>query len=385
MSPEPFSHDRILQYRPPFVTSLPVQILLTGVILTLVTVLFLHLLFTAQYHWPLAPVNYVLQLSGVVTLLVYLCATLKVILAATLHESSRWPYMISYIAVNVPPFAEDDPDWSKAERATWLIMSATTSAFAKITHVQFLTLLFPSRLEKNLIFVLLGPLAVIVSAAQLVEFNRNLRVVSSLIRYISASTLSLVFTACVIVWGFFLNRRRAWRTEGGTAVFGLGTIFLALFHTTLNLVLMPHQRNYVWLQGLVWATMLWETYFAWWWWVGAGSGPEEMARKQRAKRKRETETTDPPTDPTTTSDERRWFERWWNSLQRAHVAAVRDQSAERQRKKLIPGWGLGSFAFRVDRDQEPLPIANSTGASRPKSVWYAGPLGRWRLRDTTVY
>jgi hypothetical protein len=84
-----------VELRPHFARSLPVQILLTGVVLTLVAVLFIHLVFTARYHWPLAPVNYVLQLSSVTTLLISLIATLHVVLAAALDESERWPYMLS--------------------------------------------------------------------------------------------------------------------------------------------------------------------------------------------------------------------------------------------------------------------------------------------------
>lgn len=121
-------------YRPPFARSLPVQIMLTGVVLTLVAVLFIHLMFTAQYHWPLAPVNYVLQLSGVTTLLISLIATIHVVLSATFAESERWPYMLSYIAVNVPPLdLESSSDtWSVAERATWLVMNACTSGLIQV-------------------------------------------------------------------------------------------------------------------------------------------------------------------------------------------------------------------------------------------------------------
>lgn len=112
---------------------MPVQILLTGVVLTLVAVLFIHLIFTAQYHWPLAPVNYVLQISGVTTLLISLIATLHVVLSATLDESENWPYMLSYIAVNVPPLDIDENiGWTSAERATWLIMNATTSGLIQV-------------------------------------------------------------------------------------------------------------------------------------------------------------------------------------------------------------------------------------------------------------
>ena len=116
--------------------------MLTGVVLTLTAVLFIHLLFTAQYHWPLAPVNYVLQLSGVTTLLISLIATIHVVLSATLAESVRWPYMLSYIAVNVPPLKLDTNDggWSVAERTTWLFMTASTSCLIQVcfnfTHLQ---------------------------------------------------------------------------------------------------------------------------------------------------------------------------------------------------------------------------------------------------------
>ncbi len=128
--------DPYLHYRPAYARSLPIQILLTGIVLTLVAVLFIHLIFTAQYHWPLAPVNYVLQMSGVTTLLISLIATLHVVLSATLEESQKWPYMLSYIAVNVPPMdtsiSSTSTVWTTAELATWLIMNATTSGLIQV-------------------------------------------------------------------------------------------------------------------------------------------------------------------------------------------------------------------------------------------------------------
>lgn len=139
-----YPSDPILQYRPPFVQSLPVQILLTGVVLTLVVVLLLHLLFTAQYHWPLARVNYVLQLTGVITLLTSIIATIYVVFSSTINESQHWPYMLSYLAVNMPnhPNAttnSTDPTvlyahrWSLAESATWTVMNATTSVVIQVS------------------------------------------------------------------------------------------------------------------------------------------------------------------------------------------------------------------------------------------------------------
>lgn len=137
--------DPYLKYRPPFARSLPVQIMLTGVVLTLVAVLFIHLMFTAQYHWPLAPVNYILQLSGVTTLLISLIATIHVVLSATFSESENWPYMLSYIAVNVPPLDMDLNDenegWTVVEKATWLVMNACTSGLIQVSRFPFAHLL----------------------------------------------------------------------------------------------------------------------------------------------------------------------------------------------------------------------------------------------------
>lgn len=132
-----YQTDPYLAFRPNFARSLPVQIMLTGVVLTLVAVLLIHLLFTAQYHWPLAPVNYVLQLSGVITLLISLIATIHVVLSTSFTESKQWPYMLSYIAVNVPPSEETNVnDWSVAERATWLVMNASTSGLIQVCHTK---------------------------------------------------------------------------------------------------------------------------------------------------------------------------------------------------------------------------------------------------------
>lgn len=136
---EAFDYDPILIYRPEFARSLPVQILFTGVVLTLVAVLFIHLIFTVQYHWPLAQVNYILQISGVSTLLISLIATMHVVLAQSVRESLSWPYMLSYIAVDVPPFAQPNQNqtWTSVEQATWLVMNATTSVLIQASYFYF--------------------------------------------------------------------------------------------------------------------------------------------------------------------------------------------------------------------------------------------------------
>ncbi|EJC97488.1 uncharacterized protein FOMMEDRAFT_163110 [Fomitiporia mediterranea MF3/22] len=120
----------LLAMQPAFASSLPVQILLNGIVLALTCVLLFHLLFTAQYHWPLAPLNYALQLSGVLSLLISLIATLFVVLSSAFMDTQEWPYMINYLAKDIPPIASlsgnstdlsvtDSLTWTTAELAGW--------------------------------------------------------------------------------------------------------------------------------------------------------------------------------------------------------------------------------------------------------------------------
>ncbi|KZT21092.1 hypothetical protein NEOLEDRAFT_1121684 [Neolentinus lepideus HHB14362 ss-1] len=288
-----FPSDPILKFRPAFARSLPVQILLTGVVLTLVGVLLIQLIFTAQYHWPLAPVNFVLQISGVTTLLISLIATLHQILCATMEESKGWPYMLSYLAVDVPPLQyPSQSEWETAEVAAWLMMNATTSALIQITHIQFLTLLYPSKVEKTLIFLLLGPLAIVHAGTQLAPIHASQKVIDMAdnISNVCNATLTLLFTASLLSWGFLVNRKKAWRTDGGTAAFGAGAIALAIASTTLTFTYIPSKDQYEWFPGLMWAVVLWQSFLGWWWWVGAGMGVGEveelLKREEKRARKR---------------------------------------------------------------------------------------------------
>ena len=142
-----YTNDPILHFRPPFVQSLPVQILFAGITLTLAAVLLLHLIFTAQYHWPLARTNYILQLTGVITLLISTSAALYVILSTTMRQSLHWPYMLSYLAVSMPAphqtLNSTDPTllyehvWTSAERVTWVVMNTTTSVVVQVRFLPF--------------------------------------------------------------------------------------------------------------------------------------------------------------------------------------------------------------------------------------------------------
>ena len=137
-----YDHNPILDLQPPFARSLPVQILLTGIVFTLTAVLLFHLIFTAQYHWPLAPVNYALQFGGVSTLFVNLIATIIVILRQSMTVSKQWPYMLTYLAVEIPPAPTNTSEigspnyeaapWSTAEITSWYVMDATVSALVQV-------------------------------------------------------------------------------------------------------------------------------------------------------------------------------------------------------------------------------------------------------------
>lgn len=105
-----------------------------------------------------------------------------------------------------------------------------------------------------------------------IESNKKTAVASSILHNICNATLSFLFTTALFIWGFLVNRRQAWRTDGGTAIFGTGALSLATISTALNVLYIDRATEYVWLPGLMWAVVLWQSFLGWWWWVGAGSG-----------------------------------------------------------------------------------------------------------------
>jgi len=142
----------------------------------------------------------------------------------------------------------------------------------------------------------LGPLAIVAAAMQLVVLsdNTNVNWIAYAIRNVCNASLSLLFTAGVFIWGLLVNRKEAWRTDGGTAIFGAGALILALASTALNFLFIPRQEETVWLPSLIWAVILWQSFLGWWWWVGAGSGSrmsaaaddDEQWKLENRKRKR---------------------------------------------------------------------------------------------------
>lgn len=143
-----FPHDPILELRPPFPRSLPVQVILNGTVLTLSAVLFIQLLFTAQYHWPLAPVNFVLQLAAVFMLLVNATVSTHIVFKAVDAESRSWPYMLNYVAVDIPPSPPVYLNWPSADLTAWFLMTATCAGLIQVR--QLISLLLDSHLYVSL-------------------------------------------------------------------------------------------------------------------------------------------------------------------------------------------------------------------------------------------
>lgn len=283
MTSQIMATDPYLAYRPTFAYSVPIQILVEGITLTLVTVLLIHLLFTTQYHWPLSKTNYCLQLSGILCLLCSSVATIVTVLQVQSNSADEWPYMLDYIEVNVP-----GDTWTDAQNGAWSFLTMVVNLLVQFTHIQFLTLLFPSSTEVKLIFFMLGPLALCSSGlyfSQLSE-DRTTLDLGDAIRNVFDSTLLLMFSIGVIIWGVLVNRSRAWRLDGGTAIFGAGAITLALASTAGNFVKI-REDGLLWLQNMIWAIVLWQSWLGFWWWVGSGMGigeVEDMVRREERKR-----------------------------------------------------------------------------------------------------
>lgn len=129
--------------------------------------------------------------------------------------------------------------------------------------------------------------------------DTKINIVASAVRNVCNAALSLLFTVALFIWGFLVNRKQAWRTDGGTMAFGCGALALAVVSTALNFLFVNKEDEFVWLPGLMWAVVLWQSFLGWWWWVGAGSGSfshgglsgdaeedmEERLRKRERRRK----------------------------------------------------------------------------------------------------
>ncbi|GAA5932596.1 hypothetical protein JCM3775_005973 [Rhodotorula graminis] len=279
--------DPLLAALPDFTYAMPVQVVILGVTITLLSMLFVHLLFTIRYHAPLNRVNYALQTSATGLSLANVAAQLHIVMNNLYGTGRSWPFMFDYIEVSFPK-----KSWSQAERGAWCLLQGLSALATHSTHIQFLTMLFPSALEARLILGLLGPLAVAVAGLYFTALSPSAAVndLGDAIRNTANSSLTLLYTMALFIWGLTINRSRAWRAEGGTAGFGALALVLGVLGTAVNFVEIKEERMR-WLPGVVTCILLWQSWVGFWWWVGAGmwTGEAEDVERRRDKERRKEE------------------------------------------------------------------------------------------------
>ncbi|BGP12696.1 hypothetical protein JCM10213v2_000613 [Rhodosporidiobolus nylandii] len=272
---------------PSFTYSMPVQLVIQGVTVTLLGLLLVHLLFTIRYHAPLSRTNYILQTMATVLSLANAGAQMHIVMSQLITTGQEWPFMFDYIEVAIPK-----KTWSKGERAAWLLLQGLNALATHSTHIQFLTMLFPSTLEAKLILGLLGPLAIATCGLYFTAMSPHPAVydLGDAIRNTANSSLTLLYTMALWIWGLTLNRSRAWRLDGGTAAFGILALVLGVLGTAVNFVEIKEERMR-WLPGVVTCILLYQSWVAFWWWVGAGmwAGEAEDVEKKREKKRRKEE------------------------------------------------------------------------------------------------
>ena len=140
---------------------------------------------------------------------------------------------------------------------------------------------------------MLGPLALVASGMEFTALSSDKDVKTSdlgdAIRNICNSALFLLYTSALLIWGVLVNRGRAWRTDGGTAAFGGGSVGLAFINTSISFVEIAYDRLW-WLPDICWTLTIWQSWLGFWWWVGSGMGigeVEDRAERQERKRKKE--------------------------------------------------------------------------------------------------
>lgn len=114
--------------------------------------------------------------------LVNVATQLHLVMRALTRKGRIWPYMFDYSASSVPSsFAHmslasyprsicvalsavaraveisiPPTSWNQGKKGAWLLLQGCDSLIVHSTHIQFLTMLFPSALEARLILGLLG-------------------------------------------------------------------------------------------------------------------------------------------------------------------------------------------------------------------------------------
>lgn len=137
--------DPYLEYQPAFAYSLPIQLFVNGITITLLAVLLMHLLctwppralgvveevlttVTTQYHYPLAPLNYCLQLSSIVVVFISVIVKIWFVLQYSSKSGDIWPYDLDYVAVSIP-----HSSWTLAQDAAWFLLQALNNGLSNVS------------------------------------------------------------------------------------------------------------------------------------------------------------------------------------------------------------------------------------------------------------
>ena len=124
--------------------------------------------------------------------------------------------------------------------------------------------------------------------ADFAKFNdfKTIDLADALVNICDAS-LALLYTSGLLIWGGFVNWRRAWRTDGSTAAFGIAVLVVAVCKTVVSFVHIAYDRAY-WIRLLSATFTNWQCWLGFWWWVSAGMGIGEYEDRIRARRKKHT-------------------------------------------------------------------------------------------------
>lgn len=82
---------------------------------------------TTQYHYPLAPLNYILQFLSILTVLISVFIRIIVILQHSGDSGDTWPYSLDYVSVPIPP-----KSWSLGQDGAWFLLQGLNSGFANV-------------------------------------------------------------------------------------------------------------------------------------------------------------------------------------------------------------------------------------------------------------
>jgi len=86
-------------------------------------------LVTTQYHYPLAPLNYILQFFSILTVLISVFIRIILILQHSGDSADTWPYSLDYVSVAIPP-----KSWSLGQDGAWFLLQGLNSGFANVSQ-----------------------------------------------------------------------------------------------------------------------------------------------------------------------------------------------------------------------------------------------------------